>query len=615
MWTASLPCQPFSAAGKRKGTKDERHLWPVFRELVAQCLPPIIFGEQVSSKDGRAWLSDVRFDLKTIIYWSAFYENMLEVRRAKAEGRVQEVFRAICRWFEGLLQGLSTKVGEEVAGPKQETIGNCKSEPSRKRKGISGGVRRDSSGSTFDRRVPQTCQAEGTSVQSRSVRRGDRGPHPDGSLRNDWHSLRFSRIQAFLEQSLNSSTHTGERLCVSQRSCDLLRDECRDVGLGGRETSGSPKHVAEKASTAEEDRELAAMFREEVKASFERLRKLGIHTDLEELGYVVGATDLCAAGAGEEGYQISHGWIGEDEEEAEAEVRWDAATSCTIGAPHIRQRLYWGACRPADKQYTGLQGWLSRGQNQEREGFNGYTGRGQPVGGLADSETTKRWHSNGTHNSRGRSSKTGGPGSLDSGLADAHQGQRGRITDGERRECDRTTPRWVEGNGQSQSSSENISRVGNTNSDREKRTGGQECLLDAASQGNTVGVGHPDSSGRDRPGVRVPGGQQGQTNLDSGGSGQSSGARCGTDHWSSFSCIPCADGKTRRIPESQSLLQCMASGLLPSVDQLRPEEGFPLAQGVEGRPTKLRGIGNSIVPQLAAIFIEEFLSAVQEVLP
>ena len=59
VWTASLPCQPFSTAGKRLGNKDKRHLWPVFRDLVEQCLPPVIFGEQVASKDGRIWLAGV----------------------------------------------------------------------------------------------------------------------------------------------------------------------------------------------------------------------------------------------------------------------------------------------------------------------------------------------------------------------------------------------------------------------------------------------------------------------------------------------------------------------------------------------------------------------------
>ena len=68
VWTASLPCQPFSNAGLRKGTKDERHLWPVFRNLVAECRPPVLFGEQVASRDGREWLAGVRADLEDARY-------------------------------------------------------------------------------------------------------------------------------------------------------------------------------------------------------------------------------------------------------------------------------------------------------------------------------------------------------------------------------------------------------------------------------------------------------------------------------------------------------------------------------------------------------------------
>lgn len=68
LWTGSCPCQPFSAAGKRKGTDDERHLWPVFRDLIAQCRPPIVLGEQVASSDGRNWLAAVRSDMEALAY-------------------------------------------------------------------------------------------------------------------------------------------------------------------------------------------------------------------------------------------------------------------------------------------------------------------------------------------------------------------------------------------------------------------------------------------------------------------------------------------------------------------------------------------------------------------
>lgn len=68
VWTGSCPCQPFSVAGKGKGTADERHLWPVFAKLIGECRPPTVFGEQVASKDGRQWLAGVFADLEAMAY-------------------------------------------------------------------------------------------------------------------------------------------------------------------------------------------------------------------------------------------------------------------------------------------------------------------------------------------------------------------------------------------------------------------------------------------------------------------------------------------------------------------------------------------------------------------
>jgi DNA (cytosine-5)-methyltransferase 1 len=41
------PCQPFSQAGKRKGTQDPRHLWPWVREAISQLRPDYAILENV----------------------------------------------------------------------------------------------------------------------------------------------------------------------------------------------------------------------------------------------------------------------------------------------------------------------------------------------------------------------------------------------------------------------------------------------------------------------------------------------------------------------------------------------------------------------------------------
>lgn len=64
VWTGSPPCQSFSTAGKGTGKDDERHLWPVFFNLIRECNPQAVFGEQVASAIRHGWLDDLHDDFQ-----------------------------------------------------------------------------------------------------------------------------------------------------------------------------------------------------------------------------------------------------------------------------------------------------------------------------------------------------------------------------------------------------------------------------------------------------------------------------------------------------------------------------------------------------------------------
>lgn len=64
LWTGSPPCQPFSAAGKQLGQFDPRHLAPVFLDLISECRPPVLFGEQVAPAIAKSWMCDLQTHLE-----------------------------------------------------------------------------------------------------------------------------------------------------------------------------------------------------------------------------------------------------------------------------------------------------------------------------------------------------------------------------------------------------------------------------------------------------------------------------------------------------------------------------------------------------------------------
>lgn len=64
VWTGSCPCQCFSTAGKQRGFADERDLWPVFADLIRQCRPEFVLGEQVENAIRHGWLDRVYTDME-----------------------------------------------------------------------------------------------------------------------------------------------------------------------------------------------------------------------------------------------------------------------------------------------------------------------------------------------------------------------------------------------------------------------------------------------------------------------------------------------------------------------------------------------------------------------
>ncbi len=75
----------------------------------------------------------------------------------------------------------------------------------------------------------------------------------------------------------------------------------------------------------------ATVFGEQVASKDGREWLSRVRVDMETLGYAVGAADLCSPGTGEK----AEGWI-----VCGDKGRWEPIV---IGAPHIRQRLYWVA--------------------------------------------------------------------------------------------------------------------------------------------------------------------------------------------------------------------------------------------------------------------------------
>jgi len=128
VWTASCPCQPFSAAGKGVGFDDERHLWPAVHWLAGQCRPVVIFGEQSASADANDWIDLVQADMEALGYaFGACAFPSASVGAPHIRDRAYWLADADREQYEKRLSGRGESDREEACWPSIELARLCMS--------------------------------------------------------------------------------------------------------------------------------------------------------------------------------------------------------------------------------------------------------------------------------------------------------------------------------------------------------------------------------------------------------------------------------------------------------------------------------------------------------
>lgn len=248
----------------------------------------------------------------------------------------------------------------------------------------------------------------------------------------------------------------------------------------------------------------------------------GVRATMEAIQYGVGASDLCAAGAGEKGW----GWIVRD-----GVARLERMV---ISAPHIRQRLFWVA------DAGGVKPWRGRVAGSEacsRSEVGAGSGLCSSTGRLAD--TSDRGCPEYEHESRGRqaagpqhATKRGCACGMGDTLQPGLEGHAGYGDNGPQ-------PGWVD-----------------TSSPR------------PASEASGVGCCRVDDA------IGIGRGTRG--NADTEHDGHIIAAARDAGAWSDFDVIPCRDGKARRvesgtfplahgIPGRVGLLRGYGNAIVPQV--------------------------------------------------
>lgn len=303
IWTASLPCQPFSAAGKGLGKEDERHLLPHFLDLVRKCKPRTIIGEQVANAIGSTGLRVEVEDLQLLQKREAYLRILAELQRSSHEG----------------LHDLSCfgEIKEEIEKERKfRFLSKVESREQRKSTGEYGNFPSKREGNDIGYNI---------GLGATKDRCGD--------LRSDGHTFRSGNSEG-MECAIIGQDRQQSGISQDKHSCGDLCVECDDEYMGSAEDIGSIEWNHESAQ-------------EEINRAYRKTNE-----QIERA--------------------IAHGWL--DDLQANMEAEGYAVGHCvlgahSVGAPHIRQRLYWVADSKTTTRIGAEQGSNSKPYGREFGGL------------------------------------------------------------------------------------------------------------------------------------------------------------------------------------------------------------------------------------------------------
>ena len=211
--TGGFPCQPFSVAGKRRGTEDDRYLWDETIRVIKECKPRWFIGENVEGiiniSEGRV-LQQIQKDLV-----AEGFEVQCLVIPASGLGAWHQRKRV---WIIG--HNLSNPNSRNVEARREGQRGICKESKGQRSSNNATSFRKtlSNSNSRLSIRENEEIQARGNTINSSSK------------------DVSNSNSKGFQRRSISTNMENKQRQVITERSIEEQQtwweaqsDICRNV--------------------------------------------------------------------------------------------------------------------------------------------------------------------------------------------------------------------------------------------------------------------------------------------------------------------------------------------------------------------------------------------------